>query len=387
MDVAIIGCGLSGMVIARELAEKGYNVTIFEKRNHIGGNIYDEVDENGFLIQLYGPHCFFTNEKSVMEYVSKFIDIDDCFVQCKTYINGKYIPMPFNFESIDIIYNTDAAVVLKNKLIKAFGENNIVSVTDLLESDDVDIVNYGRYMYENEYKQYSAKQWGRPIESISPEIFKRVPVYISYKKDYQSSKYQFLPKGGFTEFSKKLLDHTNIQVILNYDPIVNKTLQIETSKAILKYEGKSFMGPIVFTGALDSLFNNMYGKLPYRSLEFIWKTIDAEEYQETEIVAYPQMDKITRITEYKKLPVQKIIGKTKISIEIPFEYNPNAPIGSEPYYPINNDENNALYAKYENKLSSVVNIFKCGRLADYKYYNMDNVILKALNIADSIAKL
>ena len=386
-DVIIIGCGLAGMISARYFCDNGYKVLILEKRSHIGGNIYDEVDESGFLVQKYGPHCFFTDDERIKPYVERFVGTEDCFVKCKTKINGKDIPMPFNFESIDIIYDKTTAEELKQCLNQAFGDKKIVSVTDLLNCSDELIQDYGKFMYENEYKLYSAKQWGRDISEISPAVFHRVPVYLSYADQYQSSKYQFLPKGGFTKFSEELINSELIDVRTSVDAIAENIVEIRDNVVHVHWENRTYDSiPVLFTGELDALFEYKYGKLPYRSLEFIWKTIMEDEYHDTEIVAYPQADKITRVTEYKKLPVQRCDGKTRISIEIPVEYDINAPIGNEPYYPIKNDENDQKYQLYLEMSSKIGNLYLCGRLADYKYYNMDNVMIRAQETAQKIIK-
>ncbi len=383
-NVMIVGCGLSGIIAARELADQGNKVLIFEKRRHIGGNIFDEKNADGFLIQKYGPHCFFTNDRRIRSYIEKFVRTEDQFVTCKTVINGRKVPMPFNFESAELIYGKKQAAELKNELLEYFTGRDIVSVTELLHADNKQIADYGRYMYENEYKQYSAKQWGRSIDRISPEVFKRVPVYLSYKKDYQPHTDQFLPVGGFTKMAEAMLNHKNIKLCLGCDVVKERILNIEDGKVVIRYENTIFKGPVLFTGELDSLFQYRYGHLPYRSLEFIWKSLNQEEFQDTEIVAYPQADKITRITEYKKLPHQNVPGRTVISIEIPFEYNAEAPVGNEPYYPVKNETDNELYAQYRHLAASVDNLFLCGRLADYQYYNMDMVMINAWKTAKDI---
>lgn len=385
-DVLVVGCGLAGMVIARTLADQGYKILIVDKRKQIGGNIYDRMSSAGFLIQEYGPHCFFTNDDRIRPFVEKYIDTEDCFVKCRTVIDGKKIPMPFNYESIDIIYDKKMAEQLKRHLEKEFEGREIVSVTELLDSSDSIIKEYGAYMYNNEYKLYSSKQWGLDISSISPAVFQRVPVYLSYKDAYQSHQYQFMPQGGFTKFSKALLDTPNIEIILEKDAIKDGVIKLDKNHILVDQKISSEQIPIVYTGELDELFAYKYGKLPYRSLEFIWKTLDIEEYQETEIVAFPQTDKITRITEYKKLPKQEKKGCTQISIEIPVPYDKTQPIGTEPYYPIKNDVNDELYMKYAEDAKEIEQLYLCGRLAEYKYYNMDMVISNAWDIAEKIAE-
>lgn len=384
-DVLIVGCGLAGMTVARELADNGYKILIIEKRNHISGNIYDKIDEDGFLVQIYGPHCFFTNNGEIKSFVEKYIAVDDCFVKCRTVINRKKLPMPFNFTSIDLIYDEERASKLKKKLVDEYNKE-IVSVTDLLESKDEEIRDFGVYLYKNEYTLYSSKQWGLDISQISPEVFKRVPVYLSYRDMYQSHKYQFLPRGGFTKFATSLLDSKNIEIRLGVDALREGIVRVVDNDIICNIDGIECNIPVLFTGELDALMKYKYGILPYRSLEFVWKHLDVDSYQETEIVAYPQADKITRVTEYKKLPRQEKKGETKISIEFPVPYTPGQPIGTEPYYPIKNNENDALYLKYLKEASKISNLFLCGRLADYKYYNMDEVIVRAWNVSEKIKK-
>lgn len=386
-DVVVVGCGLAGITVARTLADKGFKVLIIERRNHIGGNLYDYVDEDKFLVQKYGPHCFFTDDINVKNYIEKYIDVEDCFVKCKTMINNQAIPMPFNFESIDIIYNETEAEELKSRLKTYFPNSEIVSVTDLLESKDELIKSYGQFMYENEYKLYTSKQWGLDISEISPAVFHRVPVYLSYKSDYQASKYQFLPVGGFTKMVENIISNDNITIKFNTDVLNDGVIKIKENKVCYVQDNIEYCDiPILFTGEVDALFDFKYGRLPYRSLEFVWKYHDLDSFQDTAIVAYPQADKITRVTEYKKLPNQKNKG-TKISIEIPVPYEPvNSPIGNEPYYPIKNESNDDIYKRYSKDAEKLENLFLCGRLAEYKYYNMDDVIRRAQSIAEAIEK-
>lgn len=380
-DILVVGCGLSGIVIARELAEKGLKVKIVEKRNHIGGNIYDFYDENGILVQKYGPHVFFTDDASVEQYIRKYVPIDYFYAECKTYIAGKAIPMPFNFSSIDLIYeNHDYADALKQKLIEEFGTGAIVSVVDVMNSKVKEIHEYGMYMYENEYRKYSAKQWGKPIEDIDPSVFMRVPVYISEKKEYMRQKYQFMPRGGFTNLADIMLNHANISVELNKDALEN--ININSQNNIIKY-GK-FSGPIVYTGPLDALFSYKYGRLPYRALEFTWKTIPKYNAPDTPLSAYPEGDKYIRITDYTQFPPQNLLDKAVIAIEYPLEYKKDELCGNEPYYPTLTIESKNMFARYEQLGKEYRNLFPCGRLADFKYYNMDAVITRALGICQRI---
>lgn len=378
-DVIVIGCGLSGMVIAREQAERGKKVKIVDRRDHIGGNIYDYVDENGVLVQKYGPHLFFTDNPSIKEYITRFLPVYSFYPECRTYIEGKPIPMPFNFESIRLLYGDSLqAKRLKDDLIEEFGLNAVVAVTDLLDSNNDSVRNYGKYMYEHEYRKYSAKQWGKPIEEIDPSVFKRVPVYISNKKPYLNQKYQFMPIGGFTELSRKLIEHVNITVELSTEAISHIILD----KDKVFYD--DFSGPIVYTGPLDTLFQYKYGRLPYRALEFTWKKIPKKHTLETPLSAFPEGDKYIRITDYTQFPPQDCGDNAIIAIEYPLEYRPDELCGNEPYYPTLTEESRKINEKYQKQVKRYTNLYTCGRLADFKYYNMDAVILRALQVAKEL---
>lgn len=380
-DYLIVGCGLSGMIVARELAEAGKKVHIVERRDHIGGNIYDYTDENGILVQKYGPHVFFTDNVEIENYIKRFIPVEYFYPECRTYIDGKAIPMPFNFKSIELIYDDSLFTEkLKQELIDEFGEGSIVSVVDVINSKNDDIHKYGMYMYEHEYRKYSAKQWGKPIEDIDPSVFMRVPVYISYKKPYLKAKYQYMPKGGFAELAKSILNHRNIEVELSVDAL--EDIVLDADKQTISY--KNFTGPIIYTGPLDALFGYKHGSLPYRALEFTWKVVNKKKAPETPLSAYPEGDKYIRITDYTQFPPQELSDEAVIAIEYPVEYKKDELCGNEPYYPTLTNESKEMFEKYNNMAKKVRNLYWCGRLAEFKYYNMDAVIINAISLAEKL---
>lgn len=339
----------------------------------------------GVLVQKYGPHVFFTDDHSIEQYVRKFSNVEHFFPQCRTYIGGQFVPIPFNFASIDMIYDKDDAESLKSSLQKKFEGKEVVSVLDVINSAEKNIHDYGTYMYEHEYRKYTSKQWNLPIEEIDPSIFTRVPVYMSYKKEYEKHNNQFIPEGGFTQLVKKILDHDNISVELNVDGILRIFMDEKAGRCRYKELDGSFMDiPIVYTGPLDELFSNKFGYLPYRSLEFIWKVVDSEDAPETELTAYPEGDKYIRITDYSRFPRQESGGKSVLAIEVPVEYKKAELFGNEPYYPVLKDESKQLYERYRNESIKYENLYCCGRLAEFKYYNMDTVINNAGKVAQKI---
>lgn len=369
----VVGCGLCGGVIARHLAEKGVQVEIWDRRNHIGGNMYDHKDEHGFLVQQYGPHIFHTKTKELYDYMSRFAKWNPFKLECGAVWDNKYTPTPFNFTTIDTFYSKEKAEALKTKLQAAYVGQPTATVVDVLQNPDADIRGYAEYLFQNDYAPYTAKQWGVSPSEIDPSVLKRVPLRFSYDVGYFDDAYEAMPAESFTAFFEKLLDHPNIQVKLGVEALEH--LQVEQD--VLKLDGAPVDFPVIYTGALDELFNNEYGRLPYRSLRFEWFYEEKESLQDAPVVAYPQEKGFTRITEYKKLPAQNLPG-TSYAKEYPLPYEVEN--GAEPYYPVLTEESAKQYAKYRVHAEKVKNLYLCGRLADFKYYNMDQALQQALNI-------
>lgn len=377
LNYLVIGCGLSGAVIARHLAEKGNKVEIWERRNHIGGNMYDYVDEHGFLVQKYGPHTFHTKDKTLFDYMCKYEIWNPYKLTCGAVWDGKYTPTPFNFTTIDTFYPMDKAQLLKEKIKKAFPNVPTATVVEVLSHPDDDIRGYAEFLFENDYAPYTAKQWGVSPDDIDPSVLKRVPLRFSYDVGYFDDEFEVMPANSFTTFFKNLLNHENITLKLGVEALDRVSI---VDNAIF-IDGQETSATVIYTGALDELFGSIYGQLPYRSVRFEWKYEDIDSLQEAPVVAYPKEPTFTRITEYKKLPIQNKRG-TSYAIETSLPYVEGKKM--EPYYPVLTEESQSQYEKYKKLAQNVKNLIYCGRLGDFKYYNMDQALKRALEICESL---
>lgn len=373
VDILVIGCGLTGSVIARQLAEQGKTVEIWERRDHIGGNLYDYVDEHGFLVQKYGPHIFHTNKKELYDYVSCFGGWDDYHLTCGAVWDGKYTPTPFNFTTIDTFYPKEEAQRLKARLTEVFAGRDTVTVIEALKHPDPDIRSYAEFLFQNDYAPYTAKQWGVSPDVIDPSVLQRVPLRFSYQDGYFGDRYQAMPARSYTNFFLNLLDHPNITIKTTTEALD----RLMITESHITIDGVNFQGTVFYTGAIDELFRGVYGRLPYRSLRFEWKYRDVDSIQPAPVVAYPQEPGYTRITEYKKLPVQHGKG-TSYAVEYPLPYRKGEAM--EPYYPVLTKESQSQYEKYRALADAIPGLYCCGRLGDFRYYNMDEALERSLDI-------
>lgn len=372
----IVGSGIVGCVIAHELADNGDNVTIYEKRKHVGGNLYDFTDNYGIHVHQYGPHIFHTKIEKVWKYVSLYCKMKSYNLVCGSVIDGKCVPTSFDFEAVDTFFPSEAETI-KEHIKKVFGDAPSATILEMLECNDVFVKKFAQYLYDKDYAPYTAKQWGIAPEKVDKQIFKRVPILFSYGSKYFDDPYQAIPENGYMELIDNLLMHKNITVITETDAL--DMISFSNNKILLN--GEPVNGTVIYTGPIDELFDCKYGKLPYRSLRFEWKHEDIESFQDMPVVAYPQADGYTRITEYKKLPYQNIKGTTYV-VEYPLSYKQGEE--NEPYYPVLTDESILLYKKYIKLAESINCLVCCGRLADFKYYNMDQAIDRALAVAANL---
>ena len=380
-DSIVIGSGFAGAVVARELAEKkGQKVLVIDARDHIGGNCYDRFDEHGILIHQYGPHIFHTNIERVYEYLSRFTEWYEYRHEVVGNVYGRELPVPFNLNTLEMVYG-ERAPQLEKLLIENFGEGARVPILELMNHDNEELREIAQYVYENIFLKYTMKQWGKSPKEIDPAVSGRVPVLLSRDNRYFQDKYQGLPLHGFTPIFEKMLDHENIEVRLSCQAKDVLTIDPEAKEQVL-FEGNPFKGNIIFTGALDELFDCRFGRLPYRSLRFDFEHYEKEFFQSHGVVNYTVSEDYTRITEFKYLSGQLEAESTTIVKEYPMPYS--GAEGEIPYYAINNTENDELFRRYKALVEQIPNFYLLGRLAEYKYYNIDAIVDRALTVAEEL---
>ncbi|WP_286937914.1 UDP-galactopyranose mutase [Achromobacter sp. UBA4530] len=380
-DVVIVGTGFAGSILAERLAsQNNKRVLLIEQRDHIAGNMYDYRDDHGVMVHKYGPHLFRTNSPRVLSYISQFTDWEPYQHRVLAHVQGQLVPVPFNLTSLEKLLPEQAAD-LKELLVSEFGMDVKVPVSVLRKHSDQRVRDLGEFIFQNIYLNYTTKQWGDKPENLDFEtITARVPVHLSYDDRYFQESHQALPKKGYTAMFANMISNPNIEVRLNTKAKDVLRFDTETGKILL--DGVEFSGDVIYTGAVDELFDYVYGELPYRSLRFDLETHDMELYQPTATVNYPNSEQFTRITEYKHLMGQKP-EKTTIMKEYPQEYDRKVPSKSIPYYPIPKDTNAELYARYVELANTFANLKLVGRLAEYRYYDMNNIIERALDVFDA----
>ena len=382
-DAVIVGAGYAGAVCARALAEKGKRVLAAERRPHVGGNAYDRLDDAGVLIHQYGPHIFHTNNKTVFDWLSRFTRWRD--YQHRVIANipdekgGRMTyPVPFNLTSLETAFGAEEGKRLGDKLIAAYGAEKKVTILELRQNADPEIAALADYVYNHVFVRYTMKQWGQKPEEIDPNTTARVPVFLSRDDRYFQDTYQGIPLEGYTPMFEQMLDHPNITVELGRDAL--SSLDVSGDK--VRWEGEEFTGPVIYTGQADELFGFRFGPLPYRTLDFGFETLPREDFQGYGTVNYTVDQDYTRITEFKHMTGQICPGRTTIVKEYSRAYEGKE--GEIPYYAIINPENNALYGRYAALAQRFGNLHLLGRLAEYKYYNMDAIAARALELAETL---
>lgn len=341
--------------------------------------MHDYVDEHGILVHKYGPHTFHTKNKVLYQFMQRFADWTPYYLKCGAVIQGQFTPTPFNFKTIDQFYSMELAFKLKRRLIEYFKGRSNATVVDVLDSSDDIIREYGEFLFKNDYSIYTAKQWGISPDEVDPSILKRVPIRFSYDEGYFDDEFQVMPAISYNDFFKNILNHPNININLQIDAL--DYLKVDNEDKQILVNGKVEEDLIViFTGALDELFGLDSGRLPYRSLKFEWHYENKDSFQPYPVVAYP-LEKYTRVTEYNKLPIQHGRG-TSYAMEYAIMYDPTKK--QEPYYPLLTEESLNRAEIYKSRANALKNFYYCGRLADYKYYNMDQALERAIDVAYKI---
>ncbi len=352
-DYLIVGAGFAGSVMAERLASaSNKRVLICDKRPHIAGNAYDHYNEHGILVHKYGPHIFHTNSTEVFEYLSRFTEWRPYEHRVRASVDGMILPIPINLDTINRLYGMN----LTSAQVQGFFDSIAELKDKVLTSEDVVVSKVGRELYEKFFRNYTRKQWGLDPSELDASVIARVPVRTNRDDRYFTDTYQAMPLHGYTRMFERMLDHPNIKILLNtdYREIIDEIPFRE----------------MIYSGPVDEFFDYRYGKLPYRSLEFKHETVESEVYQEAPVVNYPNGQAYTRITEFKYLTGQK---HTKTSIVFEF---PRAE--GDPYYPVPRKQNAELYSKYKQLADAAPGVHFVGRLATYKYYNMDQVTAQAL---------
>ena len=363
INYLIVGAGLSASIIAERIANiLKKEVLVIDRRNHIGGNIYDYKDKNNIIIHKYGPHAFHTDNKKVWDYLSHFTEWQIYFHKVLAVVDGIKIPLPFNLNSIYKVFPANQASKLEKKLIETFGYNVKIPILKLKKIKDKDLQFLANYIYEKVFLGYTIKQWNLKPEELDESVTSRVPVYISRDDRYFQDKYQGIPADGYDKMVENILNNKLIKIELGMD--FNKV------KNEIKYDY------LIYTGSIDEFFDYKFGKLPYRSLEFKIETFKKEYFQEVAQVNYPENYDFTRITEFKHF-LSTNLDKTTIAYEFPQDYKDGK---NEPYYPIPNRANETLFQKYRIESKKLQNVIFLGRLAEYKYYNMDKIVERALKV-------
>jgi UDP-galactopyranose mutase len=354
-DYLIVGAGFAGSVLAERLAVgSGHKVLLVDRRAHIGGNAYDRYNADGILVHKYGPHIFHTNARDVFEYLSRFTDWRPYEHRVRASVDGQLVPMPINLDTINQLYGLN----LSGAEMAGFLAQAAESREKIVTSEDVVVSKIGRELYEKFFRNYTRKQWDLDPSELDASVTARVPVRTNRDDRYFTDSYQAMPLHGYTAMFERVLDHPNIKVMLNTD--------------YREIQGQIPYGAMIYTGAIDEFFDFCYGKLPYRSLEFRHETIDRPVYQSAPVVNYPNEHLYTRITEFKYLT-----GQEHRKTAIVYEY-PRAE--GDPYYPVPKPENAQLYKQYKALADTTPGTYFVGRLATYKYYNMDQVTAQALTL-------
>jgi UDP-galactopyranose mutase len=352
-DYLIVGAGFAGSVLAERLArDADRQVLLCDVRPHIGGNAYDHYNDDGILVHKYGPHIFHTNSAEVFDYLSQFTAWRPYQHRVRAAVDGQLVPIPINLDTINALYGLKLTTLEVGDFLASLAEPR----APIRTAEDVVLNAVGRELYEKFFRGYTRKQWGRDPSELDASVTARVPTRTNRDDRYFTDTYQAMPLHGYTRMFERMLDHPNIKILLNTD--------YREIVGLIPYR------EMIYTGPIDAFFDYRYGKLPYRSLRFQHETHATEVYQSAPVINYPNDYAYTRVTDFKYLT-----GQEHAKTSIVYEY-PEAE--GDPYYPVPCPENAALYKRYKALADATAGVTFVGRLATYKYYNMDQVVAQAL---------
>jgi len=359
-DYLIVGAGFAGSVLAERLARvAGKRVLVVEKRNHVGGNAYDCYDDAGLLIHKYGPHIFHTNSADVFRYLSQFTEWRPYQHRVRARVDGQLVPIPINLDTVNTLYGTHFNAFELKQFFASVAEPR----DPIRTAEDVVVSKVGRELYEKFFRTYTRKQWGLDPSELDASVTARVPARNNRDDRYFGDTFQSMPLHGFTRLFERMLAHPNVKVLLNCD--------------YREIVGQLSFEQMIYTGPIDEFFDYRFGKLPYRSLEFRWETRDQEWVQPVAVVNYTVDEAYTRVTEMKHLTGQ-VHPRTTLVYEVPTAQG-------DPYYPVPQPANAELYQRYRALAEATPDVHFAGRLATYRYYNMDQVVAQALALFDRLS--
>ncbi|MDQ2840274.1 MAG: UDP-galactopyranose mutase [Acidobacteriota bacterium] len=360
-DYLVVGAGFAGAVTAERLARQfDKKVLLIDRRKHIAGNAYDHLNKDGLLVHRYGPHIFHTNSAQVFEYLSQFTPWRSYEHRVLASVEGKLVPVPINMDTVNLLYDLKFT---SEQDVAEFFASRAEAKPAIRTSEDVVVSKVGRDLYEKLFRNYTRKQWGKDPSELDALVTARIPVRTNRDGRYFTDLYQAMPRHGFSRMFENMLDHSNIEVQLGCD-------YADVAKRVKFRE-------MIYTGPVDEFFDFRFGKLPYRSLRFKHETVDREHFQPVAVVNYPNEHAFTRITEFKYLT-----GQTHRKTSIVYEYPASE---GDPYYPVPTQENASLYKKYAELAATYPRVHFVGRLATYRYYNMDQVVAQALTLCKQLA--
>lgn len=362
-DWVIVGAGFTGATLAERIAtQRDERVLVVDRRNHIAGNAYDSLNDAGILVHKYGPHIFHTNSDQVWNYLQSFGAWRPYVHQVRAVVDGKQVPLPFNLNSIEMAFPRHLAERYTEQLVERYGYGARVPIMKMIGEENVDLKQLAGFIYEKIFKSYTWKQWALTPEQLSPSVTARVPVSVSRDDRYFQDRHQAIPAAGYTALFEKMLDHPNIEIMLDtsYRDIADRFPDART----------------IYTGAIDEFFDYRFGALPYRSLRFEEETLEIENAQPVATINHPCDHAYTRVTDMKQLTGQ-VAPRSTLIYEYPRAHRPGE---TEPHYPIPRDETQRLLNKYLALADDRDRMIFCGRLGDYKYYDMDQAVGAALAV-------